>query len=151
MSILYSKLMKRTVQKIFVWPLSILLVISFFQIGSGDVLCIGEDGHIKIETECLPCCIETETICELTEQGDLHDEHDDCNNCSDLSPDCPLWSMRLSRVSLVQTYRPDLVPSFELIHDAYSVSRSCSQAHEKPPTFKSNPLSSFISDTILRC
>ena len=144
-------LMKKLVHRIFVWPLSILLLIGFFQIGSGDVLCVGEDGHIEIETECLPCCNEAEAVCGLSEQGDIHDEHDDCNNCSDLPLDSPLWSKRFSRISLIQAYKTDLVPSFEWIHSVHSLTNPGSRAHENPPAFKSNPLSSFISDTILRC
>ncbi len=143
--------MKLIVHKIFVWPLSILLIVGFSQIGSGDVLCIGEDGHVEIETECLPSCNEAADICELSEQSQQHDEHDDCNNCSDLSLDEPMWSKRFLRYFLVHTFKIEVMSSFSSVQSAFSLKTQQSLLYKNSLVFKSNPNYSIISVTVLRC
>ena len=102
--------MKRSIQKIMVWPLCLFLFIGVVIIGNFDTICIGGNGQVEFETECLPCCDKTTDICQLETENDFH-EHDSCHDCSDLSMDGPLWSKRITKKSLLHSDKLLSVPT----------------------------------------
>ena len=81
-----------------IWPICLIFLLSLILFGNGQVLCVGEDGHIEIETYCLPCCGEAEDTCELDLPEDLHDEHNGCSDCSDFEINSPIWSSRVNHI-----------------------------------------------------
>ncbi len=139
------------IQKIIIWQLCLFLFVGFIFVGNGYVLCIGEDGHIEFETECLPCCKGTDNVCKLDVSNDLHDEHDDCTNCSDLTLDEPLWSRRFQRIIFIQSVKSFTAPTFHNAINFASTEESNSQVDKFLLTFGQSPLSASIATTILRC
>lgn len=59
--------------------------------GYSDVLCISDDGRVKIESICQPCYIEKDACCYLAASANVHDHQDDCDDCLDLSLGEPTW------------------------------------------------------------
>ena len=119
--------------------------------GNADVLCIGEDGHIEIETNCLPCCNNIETSCEINVEEDLHDEHVGCNNCSDLILGSSFWSKRYSNLIGNSTSAKPVVLLDVNTDTTYSLTIESSQIHRTFFTFNKSPNYAFILSTILRC
>ena len=119
--------------------------------GNADVLCIGEDGHIEIETNCLPCCNEIETSCEINVEEDLHDEHEDCNNCSDLSLSSSFLTKRFSKLVNFENHTFSIALSNSFNKILSTNDRTYSQFNNNSIPFRLIPINSFISSTILRC
>jgi len=66
------------------------LVCLIFSSGIGinsitGVVCVGDDGHVKYESLCQPCCSGSATDCTLDEKQGEPDHHGCCGNCTDLS------------------------------------------------------------------
>ena len=144
--------MKLQICKIIVWPLSLILFVGFLFVGHNDILCIGEDGRMKFETECLPCCNETEDICNIKTLHDFHDEHEDSSDCSDLTMDGALWSKRLTKINLLKTEIANSVPTF--INNLNLTSDNNITLQDNSTfllTFYKSPQSFSIATTILRC
>ena len=70
--------MMMRIKRMLIWPICLIFLLSLTLSGSGQVLCVGEDGQIKIETYCLPCCDDVEEACGLDLPEDLHDDHNGC-------------------------------------------------------------------------
>lgn len=77
--------MNLSVKKAITWTLSLFLIIGITSSGFSDVLCISDDGQIKLESICQPCDGESTDICLMATAANSHDHQDDCDNCSDLS------------------------------------------------------------------
>ena len=50
----------------------------------GGIMCLGEDGHVKVESYCHPSCNDSEGPRRLEEVTTDSDNHDDCADCTDL-------------------------------------------------------------------
>lgn len=74
--------MNLQLRKIAILPLCLLLITGLILNSFGDVLCIGEDGQVKVESLCQPCCSGDDDICLINE--DENENHDDCYDCEDL-------------------------------------------------------------------
>lgn len=82
--------------KISAWFFGLLFIIGLSSNSVGDVLCVNDDGHVKVESICTPCCDEPIEACVVSNPNKGHEHHDDCDDCSDL----PLEShKRLERIS----------------------------------------------------
>ncbi len=129
---------------------AILFFIALFTFGSiGDVICIGDDGHLKVESSCQPCCSEIVDSILLITSTNLHDYHDNCYNCSDLELDGSVWN-RQSTVSL--NHYTLLQPVSLLSVD--NVVKNNSKYTDKTHTYISpvqNQISVVISTTVLIC
>lgn len=143
--------MKRVIHKSIVCPLTIIILIGFFQIGEANVLCIGEDGHIEIESNCLPCCNDIETTCETDTQADNHEEHDDCYNCSDLSLGNPFWSKRFSNFTTINISTKTVISLMVKTDTSYDLTIELSRLHNSIYNYKISPSLSSISSTVLIC
>ena len=87
--------MNLRIQKILAWPICLILLVGIIAAGNNYVLCINNDGDVKFETLCLPCCGEAENSCEVKLPNELQDELGDCYPCSDVEFDGSLWSRRI--------------------------------------------------------
>ena len=143
--------MKIQTHKIMVWLLCLSLFIGFIFVGNSDVLCVGEDGHIEFETECLPCCRVIDDVCRVDVLKDLHDKHDDCTNCLDLVLDGPFWSRRYTKINLFQPVKLLTVPTFENTFILAATDNNDLQVNISFLTFCKCPQYTFIAATILRC
>ena len=143
--------MKLRIHKIMVWPLCLFLIAGFIFVGNNNVLCIGEDGHIEFETECLPCCRGADNVCKIDVSNDLHDEHDDCTNCLDLVLDGPLWSKRFHKINFTQSVKLLTAPAFHTVIIPASNDNTVLQVNISFLTFCKCPQSAFMAATIFRC
>ncbi len=93
---LYLSHMKRKNMKLSVLPICLLFIVGLTFSSFGDILCVSDSGHIKVESICNPCCDETANPCFLNKTDFGHEHHDSCDNCSDLSLESPKILDRLS-------------------------------------------------------
>lgn len=137
--------------KIIALALCPLFIMGLFVAGNGKVLCIGDDGHIELETSCLPCCGDETDICVSEPSDDMHEEHNDCSNCSDIEIDSPLWSKRLKHISL--TIANDIRPEIAVGINVYptSVNDNPSQLMEFHISSGKNKPSHLFLTAVLRC
>ena len=89
--------MNLLLQKILAWPICLIFLIGMIFAGDNNVLCIGDNGHVKFATFCLPCCGEAEEVCNVDIPDDLHNEHSDCSGSSHVELNGPLWSRRIQK------------------------------------------------------
>ena len=73
------------------WPLCLLFVAGIAFGRGGDVLCLGDNGHARVESACQPCCGVVEEACVLADVDISHDHHKDCSNCIDLPLNQDTW------------------------------------------------------------
>lgn len=144
------KLRIERIHKTIVWPLCLILFAGLIFAGNGDILCVGENGQMQVEPECLPSCRSAESVCNFDASRNIHDEHDECGSCSDIILDDPLWSKRSRRIS----------PSGSVKWLTVSISHSptISSTNNRRPeadqvllTFDQSPSSVALSITCLRC
>jgi hypothetical protein len=118
--------------------------------GTGQVLCVDDNGYIEIKTYCLPCCTEIEETCEPKFPEDHHDQHTDCFDCSDFELYSPIWSNRdnansneYSYVAAIDylDYRPGWL---FILNDDLISSRFYIISEQEPP-------SDINTSTVLRC
>lgn len=83
--------MNSWIKKAIAWSLCLFFLIGVTISGYSDVLCIREDGGVKIESICQPCYIERDACCFLAVSAKVHDHQDDCDDCLDLSLGGPTW------------------------------------------------------------
>ena len=74
------------------WSLCVIFLIGLTIVTSGDVLCLGDNGHVAIETQYLACCGEAEDHCQAGIPSNQHKDHNECNNCADINLDGLFWS-----------------------------------------------------------
>lgn len=91
--------MKKKFNKIITLSISFLFTTGITLGSLGNVICIGDDGHFKIESNCQPCCDETSDNCLLESSKNQHDHHDECKGCSDLSLYNPTFHRSNSKIS----------------------------------------------------
>ena len=84
--------------------------------GYFDVLCIGDDGHLELETHCMSNCSDTEKNCENILPDDNNEEHSECSNCSDIELDQIHWSKRQQKVNLTEIFKINSVTSANIGH-----------------------------------
>ncbi len=137
--------------KIIALPLCFFLFSGFLIVGNSGILCVGADGHVELETECLPCCSVFEDDCETTISQDIHNEHDACHSCSDLALDGPLWSNRPSKARLVQSATISSQVSGNATCLFVYVNHENSYWDQSHLTFALHPPSLSITTTMLRC
>jgi hypothetical protein len=137
--------------KIVAWPICIFFMLGLVFAGSGQVLCIGDNGHIEIETYCLPSCGEAEKSCEIDLPEEPHNEHSECSNCSDIELNDPLWSSRIQNDNLYDyvNFPPAHFTDGHLgLISAYKNNSQVTKFHlafgQSPPTY-------FITITVLHC
>ncbi len=93
---LYLSLMKRKYMKLSVLPICLLFIVGLTFSSFGDILCVSDSGHIKVESICNPGCDEIISPCFSNKTDFGHEHHDSCDNCSDMSLEIPKILKRLS-------------------------------------------------------
>ena len=131
-------------QKIIALPMCLIFLIGMAFAGYSNILCISDNGHIKFKTFCLPCCGETEKICEADVPGES-------SNCSDIEPDCPLWPKRIQNID--SNHLANFISSFNT--DAHLSLISAENDNSRIIMFHlaygQSPPSYSIATTVLRC
>ena len=143
--------MKLKIQKIVTWPLCIIFLIGAAFSASGEVLCIGDNGHFEFETYCLPCCGESEEFCETDMSDDQHNEHNDCSNCSDVELDNLFWSKLSPNVNTLYIVE---ISSSKIINSDNSfklLKNNSSHITAYGPTHGQGPPPLFMASTVLLC
>ena len=97
--------MNTMVMKIATWTICLLFIVGLTPNGIGDVLCIGDNGHIQLEFVSQQCCEEIGESSLLIAFSTERDHHDTCGNCLDLPLDGPAWhgqnSELINKVSIL--------------------------------------------------
>lgn len=116
----------------------------------GEILCIGEDGHVKIESTCQPCCGEPDDFCSTIGIDINHDHHDNCDNCSDLQLDGRTWH-RKHTAPLFAAIHFSLLPTFSIDHTFLKTDSKYSLLFDRYSCFGRNQVSTSISTTVILC
>jgi hypothetical protein len=130
------------------------MVCLVFSLGIGisslaSVVCIGDDGHVKMEVVCQPCCSEPVSQCSLDESESETDHHDCCGNCTDL----PLLQDPLFK-RLSSEYQPDEVAAISVLAVSCFPVDVRLTIDTRPPRVEKSPLNKgpgLLSTTILIC
>jgi hypothetical protein len=144
------------IKKITSWFIGCIFLVGLTFVWNGNVLCIGEDGHIEIETNCIPCCSDTdkackEELCITDESENHHEEHNDCNNCFDLELDGTTWLKRFQITNFNYNFK---LTSLSIIDSAsYYVKTylDYSNIYKNKSLFGQNPPNVSITTTVVRC
>ena len=137
-------------KKIIAWSLCLVFLTGITFAGNGNVLCIGNDGHIKVETICLPCCGEEE-VCKFEVTEDIHDEHNDCNNCYDLELTGSQWLKRSRSTDFDYVLKTSLIPIIESITPTSSTVSVDFNIIKYHSIFGQSPPSLSLATIIIRC
>ncbi len=68
------------------WLIITAFLLVNFSTSFGDIICIGENGHIEIEYANMPCCDDQNSSCLQTDDSSLQTSNhtDCCENCLDI-------------------------------------------------------------------
>ena len=83
-----------SILKLITWPLCLLFSLSLYVGNSSQVLCIGDQGHVKIEPAHLQTCCETERSIPVAVLEVDADPLHDCVGCSDVPLGSSQWRQR---------------------------------------------------------
>ena len=111
--------MNRKISRFTSWQTCFLLLAGLTFGSFGEVLCIGDDGHVEIESACQPCCGKTGESCQVSLSTSSHEHHDSCDNCSDYSLDGPTWHRKQSHASF-NAYLVTSLPLLSLTNNSYN-------------------------------
>ena len=81
--------------KILAWPICLIFLIGIIFAGNNNILCMGDNGSVLVETFCPPCCDQAEKTCKGNMPDELHNEPCEYSNCSDVEINGPFWSKRI--------------------------------------------------------
>ena len=76
------------------WLVCLLFAVGAVADSPGGVLCVGEDGHVKYESICLPPSGGAADPCAPSVFDDAPAEYCGCGDCSDVPLDSPQWLKR---------------------------------------------------------
>jgi hypothetical protein len=78
-------------KKAVAWALCLFFLFGVTISRYSDVLCISDNGRVKIESICQPGYGEIVDCCFLATSTNAYDNQDDCDDCLDLSVGGPTW------------------------------------------------------------
>lgn len=147
-SLQYAKIVNKLICNILTWPLCLLFISGLALTGHG-VLCLGDDGRLKVESACPPCCGMPEIECVLMDAEFGQNHHNNCADCTDL----PLNQHTLSHAP---SNRPtDVGPTILVL---LSTSNGAAADRYSRPVIDGllacrslQPAFSHLSSSILRC
>lgn len=137
--------MNSWLRKIIVWPMCLIFLIGMIFAGDSNVLCIGDNGHIKFETFCLPCCDEADV------PGEIQNEPGDCSDCSHVELSGPLWSKRIQNIDPYHLTNQVSVFATNAHFDPISIENTDSRINKFYLVYGQSPPSYSIATTVLRC
>ncbi len=133
------------------WPICLLFAFGIVASGSGGVLCVGHDGHVKVEAICLPSSSGAENPCAPAVIDEVLGEYSDCVGCSDVPLDGPQWLKRSrlaankQRVESVSAHPVNTIRILSVTESGNSyIATGRSPCCESPPTL-------CLATTILLC
>ena len=135
--------------KLLTWPLCLLFIAGIALGKRGGALCVGDNGHFKVESVCQSCCGNPDEACFLVEANPAHDHHDDCANCTDHL----LIQHTLSYVPSTRTVDAGaiILSSFAILVPNIADQHSSIVNVQVKATCLFSSAGSLLSATILRC
>ena len=141
--------MNRLTKTYLIWPLCLLFVAGLTIGGNGSVVCVGDDGLVKVESVCEPCVDEAGEACRVEQVDVEHDHQDECVNCTDLPVDqnsiSTLPNIQTSEVSYVYKVSESRLVTPVDTHIGLKLSEPPRPDEELPSARL------FLSTIILRC
>lgn len=141
--------MDRLIKTYMTWPLCLFFVAGLVLGGYGSVLCVGDDGLLKVESVCQPCFNDAGEVCSSEPAGSGHEHQNDCLNCSDLPLHQNFLSPRphVRKIGASPVHNNLLVRLTTPVHSQISqpVLESPGADPELPSAIK------FLSTIVLRC
>lgn len=142
--------MKSLVYRITAWPLTLSFFIGIVFSGIGGMLCLGDNGYIKIEPMSQPSCSQSAEMCIFEVSYAPHDHHNCRTDCTDFPLEDLNWLRRISKTNSIEisstTPNPVLMPCISIAGEDM-VSRL--SLPDGPIYHPSSP--AFLSTTILIC
>jgi len=130
------------------WLMSLFLLVGIVISSSGGVLCVGENGHVKIESMHHHGDVDCDqTICLVSSESEL-EHHSHQGNCSDLPLDGATW-IKPAPSTNVQNLQALSLPALAAGQNGELIRAAV--AFQPGPTPGARPPSDLISSTILRC
>lgn len=141
--------MNRLIKRSLTWPLCLLFVAGLVLGGNGSVLCVGDDGLLKVEPVCQPCSTELGEACDLEVADSGHDHQDYCDNCTDLH----LYQNSLSPRTQAQTAGARLIDNSLLVRLTAPIDCFVSLVMLEPTGSDAELPSAidFLATIVLRC
>ena len=142
--------MNSWIKKARAWALCLFFLIGVTISGYSDVLCISDDGCVKIESICQPGYGEKDDCCFLTASADVYDHQDDCGDCLDLSLGGTTWLRKNygsadSPIHITSLFSLSVIPCFDNYSSNYS-------SFATTDSFRGHDRSALmISTTVLIC
>ena len=138
------------IKKIIVWSLCLSLLIGVTFSGYSDVLCIGSDGQLELETLCLPCT-DTEDTCEYNISDAQHEEHSNCIDCLDIKLTNSLWTKRSQKTDFGKSIKLTLASAAFATCSLTMIEQNNSCLTKYSKLYIDNPCSSFLTTTVILC
>ena len=141
--------MSRSIRTYLTGPLCLLFVAGLILGGNGSVLCVGDDGFLKVEPVCQPCVSDSGEICKLSQPDAGHDHQDECASCTDL----PLDQNSISLRPNVHNISAAPVQNISLASLLAPIKPQISRAVQELPNTDSELPSAriFLATIVLRC
>ncbi|MBU8933178.1 MAG: hypothetical protein KOO62_04145 [candidate division Zixibacteria bacterium] len=112
-------------RKSITWPLCLLLGLSLYLSSFSQVLCIGDQGNIKIESALAQSCCETECPSTVVAIKTESNHHHDCAGCSDIPLDGSQWWQR-SKITDRPVTRSFSPPQASFLSEWAVITNGCS-------------------------
>lgn len=153
----YIGAMKNLMRIYTCWFLIIAFSAAGFTTSLGDVLCIGEDGHVEIEYANSPCCNKPVASLIMPTESSLLQESgriDDCMDCSDI----PLRALShlkrptIFKIPILHKYQFEFSPNLVCLNTFIENPSDSQNRHINNSIERSPPGNSFlIISPILIC
>jgi len=76
--------MNKHIRAYIIWPLCLLFLGGLVLGNSGNVLCVSDGGHIKVESVCQSDPGDFEEVQILEHRSDVYEHHASCDDCTDV-------------------------------------------------------------------
>lgn len=135
--------------KYLVWSVCLFFVAGIMLSSHGDILCLGDDGRVKIESICRPCCNDSNTTSWFKQNIPHHDHPNQCENCTDL----PLLQHSLARRYLSPVFTPEICVNYLYVtlQASHIIEINSSNNHPLLEINSARRANILLSTTVLRC
>ena len=138
------------VERKMTWMICAIFIFGLAVMGTGQVLCVGDDGHMEIETYCMPCCGDADESCQYNLPEDHHGEHNECSNCDDFELNSPIWSNR-NDSNLTEEIHVSGIDYLDYSPGCFLTLNSDSKSIQFYIPTGQDPPSDIVTFTVLRC
>ncbi len=133
-------------KKIFVWSISLFLLVGFTTAGHNHTLCIGTDREIeKIDR---PCCVAD---ADNSNKKERKVTLDDCENCTDIELDSNFWTQRTKKINSNILLKITLHHEFNSISNKFTSDQISFYVIKPDKNNNRKNYSEYLSSIILLC